>query len=75
MNNLGNILKERDELIEAEQLLFKAVSIQYVANHIEIHNSLDRQPFHFTNFSTKYLPSDCAVFFFSFCVFIKSVQA
>lgn len=75
MNNLGNILKERDELIEAEQLLSKAVSIQYVANHIEIHNSLDRQPFHFTNFSTKYLPSDCAVFFFSFCVFIKSVQA
>ena len=35
MNNLGNILKERDELIEAEQLLSKAVSIQYVANHRE----------------------------------------
>ena len=31
MNNLGNILKERNELIEAEQLLSKAVSIQYVA--------------------------------------------
>lgn len=30
MNNLGNILKERNELIEAEQLLSKAVSIQYV---------------------------------------------
>ncbi|XP_058478894.1 protein O-mannosyl-transferase TMTC4 isoform X1 [Solea solea] len=28
MNNLGNILKERNELIEAEQLLSKAVSIQ-----------------------------------------------
>lgn len=31
MNNLGNILKERNELIEAEHLLSKAVSIQYVA--------------------------------------------
>lgn len=30
MNNLGNILKERNELVEAEQLLSKAVSIQYV---------------------------------------------
>lgn len=29
MNNLGNILKEKNELIEAEQLLSKAVSIQY----------------------------------------------
>ncbi|XP_075887213.1 protein O-mannosyl-transferase TMTC4 [Nelusetta ayraudi] len=28
MNNLGNILKERNELVEAEQLLSKAVSIQ-----------------------------------------------
>lgn len=33
MNNLGNILKERNELITAEQLLSKAVSIQYVACH------------------------------------------
>lgn len=30
MNNLGNILKERNELVEAEQLLSKAVSIQCV---------------------------------------------
>lgn len=30
MNNLGNILKERNELIKAEELLSKAVSIQYV---------------------------------------------
>lgn len=39
MNNLGNILKERNELIEAEQLLSKAVSIQYVVQHIGIHHS------------------------------------
>lgn len=32
MNNLGNILKERNELVEAEQLLSKAVSIQYVSS-------------------------------------------
>lgn len=36
MNNLGNILKERNELIEAEQLLSKAVSIQYVVLHKHI---------------------------------------
>jgi len=30
MNNLGNILKERNELQEAEQLLSLAVQIQYV---------------------------------------------
>ena len=28
MNNLGNILKERNELLEAEALLLKAVHIQ-----------------------------------------------
>lgn len=28
MNNLGNIMKERNELIEAEQLLTTAVAIQ-----------------------------------------------
>ena len=28
MNNLGNILKEREELVEAEMLLSKAVAIQ-----------------------------------------------
>lgn len=28
MNNLGNILKEKNELVGAEQLLSKAVSIQ-----------------------------------------------
>ena len=28
MNNLGNILKEREQLDEAERLLAKAVSIQ-----------------------------------------------
>lgn len=36
MNNLGNILKERNELVEAEQLLSKAVSIQYVAQNFTI---------------------------------------
>lgn len=30
MNNLGNILKERNELQEAEELLSLAVQIQYV---------------------------------------------
>lgn len=28
MNNLGNILKEKNELIEAEELLEKAVSVR-----------------------------------------------
>lgn len=38
MNNLGNILKERNELIEAEQLLSKAVSIQYVVQRKGTHH-------------------------------------
>ena len=43
MNNLGNILKERNELVEAEQLLSKAVSIQYVIHHTEMqHTALCR---------------------------------
>lgn len=33
MNNLGNILKERNELQEAEELLSLAVQIQYVQNN------------------------------------------
>lgn len=34
MNNLGNILKERNELQEAEDMLSTAVLIQYVQkNH------------------------------------------
>lgn len=33
MNNLGNILKERNELREAEELLSLAVQIQYVQNN------------------------------------------
>lgn len=32
MNNLGNILKEKNELHEAEELLTLAVQIQYVLN-------------------------------------------
>lgn len=49
MNNLGNILKERNELIEAEQLLSKAVSIQYVVPHKGTQHSVThRQPLHFS---------------------------
>lgn len=44
MNNLGNILKERNELIEAEQLLSKAVSIQYVVpQHLVTHTLEDSE--------------------------------
>lgn len=37
MNNLGNILKERNELVEAEELLSKAVSIQYATQPSSSH--------------------------------------
>lgn len=40
MNNLGNILKERNDLLEAEELLLLAVQIQYVLNttiHLLLH--------------------------------------
>lgn len=34
MNNLGNILKERNELQEAEDMLSTAVLIQYVNKRV-----------------------------------------
>lgn len=56
MNNLGNILKEQNELSEAEQLLSKAVAVQYVVLQKSpkkqiVSNHLNCYPFHKQLFS------------------------